>query len=60
MYNIVQITLEYLSTTPGVLTDPGKTDDSSGNIVIVAGVSVSVVVLVLAAVCILVLDVWLM
>ena len=48
-----------ISTTTGVLTDPGQTDNSSSNIVMVAGIAVSVVVLVLAAVCIVVLVVWL-
>ena len=47
-----------ISTATGVSTDPGQTDNSSSNIVMVAGVAVSVIVLVFAAVCILVLVVW--
>ena len=49
-----------MSAAPGVSTDPGQTDKPqlSSNIVMVAGVAVSVVVLVFAAVCILVLVVW--
>ena len=48
-----------ISTTTGVLTDPGKTDNLSSNTVIVAGVAVSVVVLVFAVVSSVVLVVWL-
>ena len=47
-----------ISTATGVSTDPGQTDNSPSNIVMVAGVAVSVIVLVFAVVCILVLVVW--
>ena len=46
------------STAPGVSTDPGQTDTSSSNIVMVAGVAVSVIVLVLAAICIILMVIW--
>ena len=58
MHNYVQITLEYPLPLVGESTDLGQTDNLSSNTVIVAGVAVSVVVLVLAAVSILVLVVW--
>ena len=47
-----------ISTTTGVATGPDHTDNSSSNIVMVAGVAVSVVVLVFAAVCIVVMIIW--
>ena len=48
-------------TVPRVSTAPDQTNNSqlSSNTVLVAGVAVSVIVLVLAAVCIVVLVVWL-
>ena len=50
-----------MSAAPGVSSDTGQTDkpQSSSNIVMVAGVAVSVVVLVLTDVCIAVLVIWL-